>query len=180
MITEKTSFRERREFYNGSGEQEKRGAGPMNLETLQQQIDIASENNHKLVLVVGYPGSGKSNLLRQLSTNSYVNLNKELSVKLLPIPKDQRASQVLEHLRDILSSYPDPLLVLDNIGILFLPELKLDPLKALAELSRDKTLVVAWIGRFDGRQLIWDDPGHRQQAAYAMADCPYPMVALAG
>ena len=150
----------------------------MNLEQLRQQIGTASGNIHKLVLVVGYPGSGKSSLLRQIPTNAHINLSKELSVKLLPIPKEKRSLHVIQFLREILTSYPDKTLVLDNIGILFLPELNLDPLKILAEFSQEKTLVIAWVGRYDGDELTWDDPGNPIFNAYATTECPYPVVNL--
>ncbi|NLX90051.1 MAG: BREX-3 system P-loop-containing protein BrxF [Firmicutes bacterium] len=132
----------------------------MALDTIKQQISEASLREEKLVILVGPPGSGKSRILRQLSKkNNYLNLSEELSRRLLSIPREKRPEQVFYLLQEIVESQQESVLLFDNIEILFLPELDLEPLKVLSKLSREKTIVAAWVGSFDGSQLIWSEPG---------------------
>ena len=51
--------------------------------------------------------------------------------------------------------YPD-----NNIELLFATELAQDPLKLLQSLSRNRTIVAAWPGNFDGAALTYAEPGH--------------------
>ncbi|MGI6097781.1 MAG: BREX-3 system P-loop-containing protein BrxF [Dethiobacteria bacterium] len=150
----------------------------MNLGSLKEQVRAASERERKLVLVVGPPGSGKSRLLRQLSKKPLLNVTKELSRKLHAVPSEERPRQANEFLAELVNTCPEPILILDNIEILFLPELQLDPLQTLADLSIAKTLVVGWLGRYDGEQLVWAEPGHPQYRVYSGTDFKYPVVSL--
>lgn len=142
----------------------------MALEIIKQQISEASLRDEKLVILVGRPGSGKSRILRQLSKNNYLNLSKELSKRLLPIPREKRPDQVFSLLQEIIETQQEPVLLFDNIEILFLPELDLDPLKVLGKLSREKTVVVAWVGYFDGSELSWSEPGRPDYKTYLVRE----------
>lgn len=138
----------------------------MALDIIKQQISKASLREEKLVILVGRPGSGKSRILRQLTKNNYLNLSKELSRRLLSIPREKRPEQVFQLLQEIVESQQESVLLFDNIEILFLPELDLEPLKVLSKLSREKTIVAAWVGSFDGSQLIWSEPGRPDYKTY--------------
>lgn len=150
----------------------------MDITTIQKHIDVASNQYNRLVFLVGPPGSGKSRLFRQLENAEYINLSQELANVLLPIPHVDRALYVNDALREIVSSRREHLLVLDNIELLFLPELQINPLGAFERLSRNRTLVVAWTGNYDGKQLTWAEPGHPEYRVYDDKNCPSIIVKL--
>jgi ABC-type polar amino acid transport system ATPase subunit len=129
----------------------------VDVATLQKDIEVASNQYNRLVIIVGPPGSGKSRLLRQLEDSEFINLSQELAKALLPKPQEDRALYVNEALWDIVSLRSKQVLALDNIELLFHPELRTNPLGAFERLSRNRTLVVAWTGSYDGRQLSWAD-----------------------
>jgi hypothetical protein len=56
--------------------------------------------------------------------------------------------------------------LLDNTEILFDISLKHDPLRLLQNLSRNRTLVVAWNGRAIKDSLIYATPDHREYRKY--------------
>lgn len=150
------------------------------LAKLQKYVQEAENLYNRLVLVVGPPGSGKSKLLRQLEGVKIVNINKELTRELVNIPQEDMSIKTQELLSQIVSSYSEQVLVLDNIELLFLPDLELDPLKAFEHLSRNKTLVVAWTGHFDGNKLVWAEPDHPEYRVYTDKSCPDKIVQLIG
>ena len=65
-------------------------------------------------------------------------------------------------LAQIINGYPEPVLTVDNIELLFEPSLQQEPLALLQELSRNKSLIVAWGGSYDEqrRVLTYAEPGH--------------------
>lgn len=131
----------------------------MSVELLQKVIKSTSRSSEKLVLVVGKAGSGKSRLLRELPADAYIDLSKELSERLLHLPRRKRPQLIQNLLQEIINSCEGSLVIVDNIEMLFLPELELNPLKILAQLSREKILVVAWSGSYKDGQLVWGEPG---------------------
>jgi hypothetical protein len=50
--------------------------------------------------------------------------------------------------------------MLDNIEMLFHPDLHQDPLRLLQSLSRNRTIIAAWRGRCSERALIYAAPEH--------------------
>ena len=87
----------------------------------------------------------------------------------------QRALQLPEVLQEAVG-VDDPLVLLDNIEILFDLTLQQDPLKTLQRLSRNRTVVAAWNGTIDGGYLLYATPEHPEYQRYAASDlaivCP--------
>jgi hypothetical protein len=50
--------------------------------------------------------------------------------------------------------------LLDNLELLFDISLKLDPLRCLQDLARDKTIVAAWNGTVTAGHLTYATPDH--------------------
>jgi len=129
----------------------------------------ATQLYHRLVLVVGPQGSGKTKALQAIRDGSQyplVNLNLELSRRLLDYSTKERrlnAGRVVESiLRD---TQGDPVLV-DNTEVLFDAGLRLDPLQLLRALSRNRTLVVTWSGECSGQSVTYAEPSHPEHRKY--------------
>lgn len=130
---------------------------------------------HRLVLVVGAPGVGKTNVLKEVSSRvaaPLVNVNLELSRRMLDLTERQRLLElprILSEIVDAVASNHD-IVLLDNIEILFDASLKRDPLGLLQQLSRYKTVVAAWNGRIDDGYLVYAVPGHSEFRRYPLMD----------
>jgi len=123
-----------------------------------RKIGEARELYHHLILMVGPAGSGKTSALQEVSASTsapLVNVNLELSRRMLDLTERQRALQLPRLLGEIVGEATGELVLLDNIEILFDVHLKQDPLRLLQGLSRNKTVVAAWNGeiRTEGRGL---------------------------
>ena len=118
----------------------------------------AAELYHRLVLLVAPAGAGKTAALQKVHERTaapLVNVNLELSRRLLDLTERQRALQLPLLLAEIVGASPGDVVLLDNIEVLFDVSLKQDPLRLLQGLSRSKTVVAAWSGeiRAEGRGL---------------------------
>ena len=132
------------------------------------RIEGAPDLYHRLILVVGPGGSGKTAALRAVAQSTgapVLNLNLELSRRLLDLTARQRALDTPRALDDLIRRDRSPVL-LDNTELLFEPALRLDPLALLQRASRNRTIVAAWNGALDDRYLTCAEPGHPEYRRY--------------
>ena len=142
---------------------------PLSKETLLERIEEAAALYNRLVLVVADSGSGKTRLLRQLSEElrfPLVNVNRELSRRLLDLTERQRTLRLPRLLHELVDEADADVVLLDNLEVLFDAALKQDPLRLLQGLSRGRTLVASWNGAHDGRYMTYATPEHPEYRRY--------------
>jgi len=125
------------------------------------------------MLVVAPAGVGKTTALLDIQDRTgapLVNVNLELSRRMLDLTERQRALQLPRLLQDLVSKSEGEMILLDNIEILFDVGLKQDPLRLLQGLSRNKTVVAAWNGTIVEDSLIYAAPAHPEYRRYPMRD----------
>jgi hypothetical protein len=133
-----------------------------------RRIGQAAELYHRLVVLVAPAGSGKTAALQDVHERTaapLVNVNLELSRRMLDLTERQRALQLPLLLGEIVSEATGDLVLLDNIEILFDVHLKQDPLRLLQGLSRNKTVVAAWNGSIVDAHMtnaVPDPPEYRR------------------
>ncbi|QCQ22106.1 BREX-3 system P-loop-containing protein BrxF [Desulfoglaeba alkanexedens] len=123
-----------------------------------RRIGQAAELYHRLVILVAPAGSGKTAALQDVHERTaapLVNVNLELSRRMLELTERRRALQLPRLLAEIVGASAADVVLLDNVEVLFDVSLKQDPLRLLQGLSRNKTVVAAWSGeiRTEGRGL---------------------------
>lgn len=132
-----------------------RSVPPMLFEKTQGRTTNAAGAYHRLILLVGPPRTGKTSALRDLAEERgwpLVNVNLELSERLLELTSKQRALRVPRILGEIVERHPGEVLLLDNTEVLFSPDLQQDPLRLLAGLSRNRTVVASFRGEADAEE----------------------------
>ncbi len=65
-----------------------------------------------------------------------------------------------EIMSDIVNKNTSEVILIDNIEIVFNPELKRDPLQLFRHISRNKTIIVSWPGRYENQKLSYAEPYH--------------------
>lgn len=134
------------------------------------RIGHAENLYHRLVLVVGGPGAGKTGALREVAVRTgapLVNVNLELSRRLLDVAERQRPLRVRRLLEEVAAETGSEVVLLDNIELLFDVRLRQDPFRLLQDLSRHRTVVAAWTGSVEDGRLHYAAPGHAECRSHA-------------
>lgn len=130
---------------------------------LEQAIQQAASQYFRLVILAGAPGSGKTAALQSVAQKVdcvLVNVNLELSKRMLELTRTQRSRQVERLLKEIIAAQPGDVVILDNLEILFDTDLEVEPLRLLQVSSRNRTIVASWNGSYVDGTLTYAEPGH--------------------
>ena len=82
----------------------------------------------------------------------------------------ERQNKAESLLKEIVGNTQEDVMFLDWIEILFDVSLKLNPLKCLQGLSRNRTVVAVWRGKFENNYLTYAEPNHPESRWYPEAD----------
>ena len=107
-----------------------------------KRIGQAAELYHRLVMLVAPAGCGKTAALQDVHERTaapLINVNLELSRRLLDLTSRQRALQLPRLLAEIVSASAADMVLSDNIEVLFDVSLKQDPLRLLP------AQIVSWL-----------------------------------
>ncbi|MDA1275509.1 MAG: BREX-3 system P-loop-containing protein BrxF [Verrucomicrobia bacterium] len=135
---------------------------------------------HKLLIIAGAPGSGKTSLLKQVSAHLHlpaINLSLLLSERLLGQSRRQRALKAEEAAIDVIDEHFRSGLCLDNTELLFDSALRLNPLVFLQDVSRNRVIIATWNGVVAGDQIRFGHTGHPDY--FCQAAIGYPVVSVA-
>lgn len=149
------------------------GVSKINLEKILGKVAEAESLYHRLVVVVGGAGAGKTNVVRQLAARFVapaINVNLELSRRLMDVAVGRRPLEVSRFLNQIVSADNSRYVILDNTEMLFHPDLQTDPLKLFQNLSRNRTVVASWNGSIDDGDLVYAAPGWPEYRRYPAGD----------
>src|SRR5688572_16460659 len=105
-------------------------------------MDGLAGHYHRLLLVVGEGGSGKTRALREVAQRTgapLINLSLELSGRLLELTQKQRALELPRVLDELVETAGGDLVLVDNTELLFEPSLHHDPVKLMQRLARHRS-----------------------------------------
>jgi hypothetical protein len=146
---------------------------PVLSERIGEGMAAVKTSYHRLVVVVGASRTGKTTVLQQVRDASgvpLINVNLELSKRLLDLTERQRSLQLPRLLDQIVTETGRDEALLDNNEILFDVHLKQDPLRIFQGLSRSRTIVVSWNGRTNAESLFYATPDHPEFRQYPLMD----------
>ena len=139
------------------------------LDTLVEDISVI---NSKLVLLIGPPQSGKSNLIGQLAARRKVrvlSLGVTLGRELLTVPSTRRHLQAADLFKGLADRFASQgLLLIDNIELLFDRTLQLSPLDLLKRHSQARRVVAVWPGDLRDDRLSYATTGHPEHQDYGI------------
>lgn len=142
------------------------------LQTILGSLKNAKDLYHQLILVVGPSGSGKTGILKQIAArekSSVINVNLEISSRLLELTRKQRKTKLQTIFNEIVDGAQSPV-ILDNLEILFDMELEQDPLRLLQHASRNNLILASWNGTLQDKKLIYAEITHPEYRVYESSD----------
>lgn len=154
----------------------------MNFENeLLLKLEHVKKRFYKLVILVGYSGSGKTKLLKEVSKKMkfpYINMNQYLSKELKEIPYTDRSLSTIRLLQKIVKSFDEDTLLLDNTELIFTKELEVDPISIFQRISRSKTIIISWNGSFNGKSLRFGQPNQNDYKIYKLGEIESEVLSI--
>lgn len=139
---------------------------------LAQRIDETSTLQTKLILLIGRPGSGKSEVLKELAAQramEVINLGATLGQRLALLSQRQRPLQTNIIMRELVeANTKNGLALIDNLELLFDPSLKLSPLDQLKRQAQGRCIVASWPGELHDGRLTYAQIGHPEHQDYGL------------
>lgn len=144
------------------------------LSRLEGAIAEASVRYCRLVLLAGFSQAMCSSMLRIAARTCGYPLtfvSQSVAVLLLDVSSRKRPAVVAEIASQVIgSAAQERAILLDHLELLFLPDLRLDPLKLLQDAARNRVIVAAWDGSFEGGVLRYGLPSHSEFREYRNPD----------
>lgn len=131
-------------------------------EVALSQIEVVRRNGSGVIIIV--TPSVWTNAITSVATTlgiSTINIGAELSQRLLDIPFARRARKAPQILTEILDEHQGDVAV-SRLGILHLPALQVDVVRALEFNARQRVIIAEWIGGYDEGHLVHAAPGHAE------------------
>ena len=142
------------------------------IDTLDRLVEDISKLNSKLILLIGPPQSGKSDLLGQLSARrqaQVLNVGAVLGRELLTVPNTLRHLQAADLLKEITDDVAENgLLLMDNIELLFDRTLHISPLDLLKRHAQARRVISVWPGELRENRLSYAATGHPEHQDYGI------------
>ena len=117
----------------------------------------------QLTVAVSHSISNLQKATKQIVSEFQVpsfSLNKELSQLLIGKPKADYSRKIFDWISSITREIEKEPLLLTDIDILFEPSFELDPLAIFRQTSKNKKLLVIWLGNFSKNNLSYASPDH--------------------
>ena len=136
---------------------------PIAFPQLLDTIRARQSSYHKLTVLAGEAGSGKTRLIRQVAAEldfPLINLSLLLSQRLLSQNQRQRSLNAESVAIDVIDEHFKSGLCLDDTELLFDKTLRTNPLVFLQNISRNRHIVATWNGGVTGGELRFGYPGH--------------------
>lgn len=127
---------------------------------MKKRIDDLGKQYYKMVFVI-FKNYSIETFSRELTDTRTLNINLQLSEKLLVIP----SKDYYWHVTDFLLSFMDDdkmTYILNHIDILFDPVLAIQPISVLESISRQRKIVVIWPGEYREGKLFYAEPQHSE------------------
>lgn len=129
---------------------------------LEQAVARIGAGPIKLILLVGAHGAGKTKAISTYATKhnrQVISVGMEVSSALQQ--SDINRNMVASFLRQ-LSNQSDGVTLFDNIEVLFLPALQVQPIETLKLCSRNKIVVATFSGHVSDGQLYYANAEHNE------------------
>ena len=136
---------------------------------MDNEVPYLKNKYNKILYLYEYKKGDTLKYYSEVNELPYINVNLYLSEKLMDVKPNRRPYKVID-LMNALGDTGDDIICLDYFEILFESSLKLQPFDILKNLSRRKTVLVAWRYELKDGYLVYAQPGHPEYRKEMIAD----------
>lgn len=142
------------------------------IEKLDQLVEDIAGLNGKLILLIGPPRSGKSDLIQNFAKHRQarvLSVGAALGRELLTVPSARRHLLIADLLKELADrTASQGLLLLDNIELLFDRTLQIRALDLLKRHAHVRRVVAVWPGELLEGRLSYAAAGHPEHQDYGL------------
>lgn len=138
------------------------------MESLKEYFNLHQQ--HQLTVAVSHSIRDLQKATKQIVSEYQApsfSLNKELSQLLIGKPKANYSREILDWISSKTREIEKEPLLLTDIDILFEPSFELDPLAIFRQTSKNKKLLILWLGNFRNNNLSYASPDHAHYRNWA-------------
>ena len=139
------------------------------LNQLDKEVPYLKNKYNKILYLYEYKKGDTLKYYSEVNELPYINVNIYLSEKLMDVKPNRRPYKAVDFMNALGDREVDTI-CLDYFEILFEPSLKLQPFDILKNLSRRKTVLVAWRYELKDGYLVYAQPGHPEYKKELIAD----------
>jgi len=100
----------------------------------------------------------------------YFKLNIILSELLIKRSKRSWYLTISDFIKEIVEQSPDEIIVFDEFELLMSPDVGINFLELLLELSKVRVILIIWRYDIDGTTLIYAKPGHKEYRRFKIKE----------
>lgn len=145
----------------------------MNLSIINSLYDgcqSISKHYYKQIYVHEYQDGDNVACFSKENHYPLINVNIFLSEMIKEFPSNQRPFKISEVLNRLINDIESHIVCIDYFELLFEPTLKVKPFNLFSNLSKNKTLIIAWRGSIKDNCFIYAEPGHPEYISYSTKD----------
>ena len=137
-----------------------------------------AQEDEKLLILIGGPGSGKSKLIRELTFQDGWKICEARELfddEFLEIPRADRPEKAMSLISTAIHRLNARVVMIDNVEFLFATMLNLNPVQMLKDLSKECPIIVSWRGSLEGNTLYFEHNGDPKYAKFTIEDPKHVM-----
>lgn len=136
------------------------------IDQLTQAIQIIDKQYYKQIYIIEYKRGNSVKVFSEQNNFPLINVNLALTKGLQLIPEHRRKFKVPDLLNEIINAENSAVVCIDFFELLFEPSLQQNPFELFKNISRNKTLVIAWREKIDKTNFIYAEPSHIEYKKY--------------
>lgn len=129
-----------------------------------------SQRYYKQIYVNEYEIGNNVVIFSEENHYPLLNINLSVSEVIKDISNSRRTFKTIDIVNELILDMDSEIICIDNFEVLFEPTLKVNPFELFMNLSKSKTLVIAWRGTISNSNFIYAESGHPEYLKFPSKD----------
>lgn len=140
------------------------------LDNIQKSLINISQRYYKQIYVNEYEIGNNVALFSKENHYPLLSLNLLVSEVMKDVHDSRRTFKTIDLVNELILDMDSEIVCIDNFEVLFEPTLKVNPFELFMNLSKNKTLVIAWRGTISENNFMYAESGHPEYLKFPTKD----------